>query len=1074
MIQYFKSSIRRKFFLVMMIVFLVILSAISLLVYFQNANQAHHVQVSEQLQNKRDTINRIKKDYNQMVSRVRGYIAFSNEEELEKSRAYSKDLLDHMEEIEKRDWTDEELLEISSLKLFVNHYWEDLIPKVTQHVESGNYEAIRTISLSDTTAEINHLIADLDTISAKTQQSLTNENDKFIKQVDLMSYALIGFILIVLLILYWVTRNLSQGIGQPLSELSGASQALAAGNTYHLQTIDRKDEIGVLHRSFQEMATQINEREESLSAQNEELVAQQETLEDYLAELRNLNLALNESSIVATLNKEGHIRSANEKLSEITGLTETQLEGKSFLSLTKSLLNLPFHEAFEGVDHGHVWKGELACSRKDNTLFYGETTVVPYVNDEQEIEQYIIIQQDITSIKEAERQLRDSLAETEEARSTVEKLNAMNQSLSTTMSKKLLLERVLQQLEELYSFDHGIFFLIESEQFSSIGIEAAVFEDGVTGAFTYVIERLSQLQAPFVRQRITKPSETGYYPPAESYDLHLPVFGSTGKLIAVLVATRISETYQDYEMEAMASILDRASLSIERLDSFEVTEVNRQLNQDIIDNVNEGILFVDEEGSLVQYNQNWLNFLGLRFPEQHNWLRKEFDGWLSQVCRHIVDDGRFAAFCNEVIFTHHHPTRNLQMEVRAGEETRMINVYTETIYRKEEKVGLLFVFRDITMEFEVNQMKTNLVATVSHELRTPLASVLGYTELMIQRDLTPERQERYLKTIHSEAKRLTNLINDFLDLQRMEAGREPFKQEVFELDEVMKGLMEGFEISHPGHELIYSNDSFTSSVHADREKMIQLFTNLISNALKFSPDGGEVVVAVNNDKKNVYVYISDEGIGIPESEISKLFTKFHRIDNSSQRKIGGTGLGLAISKEIAEVHHGKITVLSEQGSGSVFTVTLPLHENISSQQCEIENVPHVVLVEDDLNLSRLLKDELRDAGLKVSHYNEGRSVLDALPTLHADAFIIDLTLADHVSGWEVIAGIKTCSHLQHLPIFISSALNQSNTEEELKVEGYLVKPYPPSKLSTVILQTLLHDKKKGQILIANGEEIHQE
>ena len=727
-------------------------------------------------------------------------------------------------------------------------------------------------------------------------------------------------------------------------------------------------------------------------------------------------------------------------------------------------------QAFPGLEQGRVWKGELACVQKDGQLFFADTAIVPYINELGEIEQYIVIQQDITERRKTSEQLKEALIETEQTNSTIEKLNTLNQELSATMDTCKLLNVVIQRLADLYPFDHGIFLLLDSEEAATVGMSEEEMQQYSKASFVHVLERLEHQSSHYLRERLVSAEEQGHLDSTvPAYDLHVPLYDSNQKRIALLVATRIGKGFEQEEIDGVFNILQRVSLYLERIESYEQTEINRQLNQDIIDNINEGILFVDESGRIVQLNDNWLKFLKLHYYGHDQWAGRSIEQWLNQVCSHIADCERFVEFCNGMIFTDHHPTNTLQIEVENGMEKRVIELYGEPIVHHDEKEGILFVFRDITSEYEVNEMKTNLVSTVSHELRTPLASVLGYTELMIYRDLTEERQKKYLNTIHNEAKRLTNLINDFLDLQRMETGRENFKKEVLDLKELAELVVENVQVSNPEHTINILDQTSSSLVQADRGKIIQLFTNIVGNAVKFSPEGGEVVVVLNNDEEQLYVHISDEGIGIPEHELPKLFTKFHRIDNSSQRKIGGTGLGLAISKEIVETHKGRIAVHSEVGVGSVFSILLPLYEEVAGKERQNNQHHQVVLIEDDQTLSDLIVDELEEVAIKVSHYNEGATVVKHLPDMQPDAFIIDLTLADQVTGWEVIESIKDHPHLSNVPIFISSALNETDESSKVKVEGYLVKPYPLRKLSTIILQTIIRDKKNGQILIMDDQ-----
>ncbi|WP_214830740.1 ATP-binding protein [Exiguobacterium sp. s56] len=258
-----------------------------------------------------------------------------------------------------------------------------------------------------------------------------------------------------------------------------------------------------------------------------------------------------------------------------------------------------------------------------------------------------------------------------------------------------------------------------------------------------------------------------------------------------------------------------------------------------------------------------------------------------------------------------------------NQEERFIQMYAEKIHLRGTRHGTMLVFRDVTQETEVDRLKTELVSTVSHELRTPLTSIIGFTELLRYRTMPAERIDQYLGMIHQETLRLEDLISNLLDVQRMESGKQTYHSRPESLHTILKETIAIHQGASEHHQLDLECDT-NLYVYGDRDRLSQLFTNLLHNAIKYSPEGGKVAVCVTNDKSDVIeISIQDTGIGIPTSALPKLFDKFYRVDNSASRKIGGTGLGLAICKEIAEGHGGTIRVDSSVGHGSTFTIILP-------------------------------------------------------------------------------------------------------------------------------------------------------
>ncbi|MCC5891174.1 ATP-binding protein [Exiguobacterium sp.] len=257
--------------------------------------------------------------------------------------------------------------------------------------------------------------------------------------------------------------------------------------------------------------------------------------------------------------------------------------------------------------------------------------------------------------------------------------------------------------------------------------------------------------------------------------------------------------------------------------------------------------------------------------------------------------------------------------------TRIIRMYAEPIELQQERFGLMFVSRDVTKEIEIDRLKTELVATVSHELRTPLTSILGFTELLAHRHVDEAKRKRYLSMINSETKRLERLVSDLLDVQKMEAGAEQQDFKVESLYELLSDVIEIHAGSTELHMLHFDCDD-SLQVSGNPARLRQVFSNILNNAIKYSPDGGNITVNVECDDDVIRVAIEDEGIGVSEEDAARLFEKFYRVQNEQSRNIGGTGLGLAICKEIVESHGGTIYVRSESGKGTTMVVELPVVE----------------------------------------------------------------------------------------------------------------------------------------------------
>jgi signal transduction histidine kinase len=224
---------------------------------------------------------------------------------------------------------------------------------------------------------------------------------------------------------------------------------------------------------------------------------------------------------------------------------------------------------------------------------------------------------------------------------------------------------------------------------------------------------------------------------------------------------------------------------------------------------------------------------------------------------------------------------------------------------------------------ESERLKSELVSIVSHELRTPLASVLGFTSLLLTRDIEPDEQRRYLEIIDSQGKRLSSLLNDFLDVERLEEGQLELARELIDIKSVVGEQARLFAGQSSKHKLDVLLPPKPLPVRGDPNRLAQVVANLLSNAIKYSPEGGTVEVVGERQDNVVRVSVRDEGLGIPDELQQRVFAKFFR-GNAGASGIQGSGLGLTIARSVVEAHGGQISFKSASGKGSVFWLELPV------------------------------------------------------------------------------------------------------------------------------------------------------
>ncbi|MGC8835106.1 MAG: sensor histidine kinase, partial [Armatimonadota bacterium] len=281
-------------------------------------------------------------------------------------------------------------------------------------------------------------------------------------------------------------------------------------------------------------------------------------------------------------------------------------------------------------------------------------------------------------------------------------------------------------------------------------------------------------------------------------------------------------------------------------------------------------------------------------------------------------------------------------EIEVGDLVLMANV---AAIRSEqgEILGSVAVLRDITRLKEVERIKSQFVSMVSHELRAPVAAIQSYLDLMLSglAGDDPEQRRHMLTRCSERAKALIALVDDLLQLSRMEAGRVARKLEPVALDDVVREVIELFQnqAAERGISLQLNSSCSVPPILADREDIARVVTNLISNAIKYNKEGGRVDLTVSCSDGYVRLDVADTGIGIPEQELPRIWEEFHRVKTPETRGISGTGLGLSIVKKIVDAHHGHLDVESKVGEGSVFRVYLPTASDPRTQEAASANSP---------------------------------------------------------------------------------------------------------------------------------------
>ncbi len=510
----------------------------------------------------------------------------------------------------------------------------------------------------------------------------------------------------------------------------------------------------------------------------------------------------------------------------------------------------------------------------------------------------------------------------------------------------------------------------------------------------------------------------------------------------------------------------------------------------VIDNMGDGLLVTDAAGHVTQANRALLALFGS--PAE------------------VIGEECAAAFGQEVgrfvaeALAQPDLNASLSSEV-ALPEKRVAKVVATLLHGEQGRTpspldGAVVTFRDITREVEVSRMKTDFIANVSHELRTPLTSVLGFAKVIrkqFQRTLVPaldtsnskiastvEKIQSQLDIIVSEGERLTNLINDVLDLTKMEAGKIEWRTEPVDIKALLERAVAATSAVYlqKGIAAVLNVAEGMPHIIGDPDRLLQVMINLLSNAAKFTEQGNVLVSAVR-DGDRIAIAVTDSGCGISPQDQKLLFERFRQVGDTLTDKPSGTGLGLAICKQFVEHHGGTIRVESALGLGSTFSFSLPLPasdlmtDSAPSPEPMAEAASaersrsgrKVLVVDDDANIRALLRLELESAGYCVRDVEDGLQAIRAAKKERPDLILLDVMMPG-MNGFEVAAVLRAGPETRAIPIIILSIVEDRARGRAVGADRYLSKPIEMDVLLAEIDGLLRKKESTKRVLLVDEED----
>ncbi len=501
-------------------------------------------------------------------------------------------------------------------------------------------------------------------------------------------------------------------------------------------------------------------------------------------------------------------------------------------------------------------------------------------------------------------------------------------------------------------------------------------------------------------------------------------------------------------------------------------QIEAAKSEAILEGIADGVMVADAEGRITLFNMAAERILSItknqalgRYQDDILGLYgREAREWLARIEQWKQQPGE--------------PASGAYLAQRLEVGRRFVSVHLSPVASyTREFLGVVAVFRDITAEIEADRAKSDFVSTVSHELRTPMTSIVGYIDLIVKGVVGPvsEMQMSFLKRIKVNADRLTDWVNDLLDISRIEQGRVELQLEALSMEEVIQQVV---ELVTP--KIVEKDQSLQTVIpvglpkaYGDPARLRQIMTNLIANAYKYTPVGGNITVYAYVREAMMCIAVADAGIGIAPENQKRIFERFYRVeDDPAVYEVSGTGLGLAITLSLIQMHGGSISLESELGEGSTFTFSIPLADgemrhNLGELPPELytSSTATVLVVEDDVGVLQMLKVTLEAEGLKVLTATSGEEGLRIAREKLPDLISLDIRLPD-LDGYEVLQLLKRGINTADIPVFIVSVVVDQERGLSLGAMDYLTKPIDENRLLEIVQRAL---SSRGTVIVAHRD-----
>jgi len=710
---------------------------------------------------------------------------------------------------------------------------------------------------------------------------------------------------------YFIGRRLTE----PVLKLTEGANRINKDILDQKIDIRTGDELGELARTFNEMALSLNQKINELIASKE----QTETAQKYLETLFD---SIDDGIFVVNVNHE--IVKTNTSFLKMMGLREEQVMGKTCHELIFGDASYKNEECPVNISLQKTtpvrFLHELDINGNKKIM---EINTSPFL-DKNNVTNIILVLRDVTQQKLLEEEIIMRNREL-----TV--INEISRNISETLGLDKILYNSFENLLKLANMESGEVYLSDekSQDFTlkiQKGTENKNKMEPIRCSEVAIVED--------IRKNAAANAATGQIDGDVSF-VSIPLRSKERVLGIITIHSKKPHKFSIKDRELFSAIGNQIGVAIENITFYNNIKYLKEFNEEILNNVNLAIHVIDKDMTVLAVNDELIKLGRGRIKKEHIINKKLFEAFpflkekhLDKEYEYVLKTGDIflseekTEYYDEDIYT---STSKIPIKDRSGSVEKIITVIKDVSDQKRLEEELKDSYEELELTYsklkELYKMKDNFLSNISHELRTPLTSVMGFTELLLEENLTEEQRHK-AEIILRNSKRLSKLIRELLDTNLIESKNLQLDLQAVVINELVVSVVEDMKMMADSKNLPIRVDIPNGLViQGDGERLTQVFSNILENAIKFTI-AGEILIKAEAEDENVHIKISDTGIGIPVDRLEKIFDRFYQEDSSNTRKYGGTGLGLWISKNIVEAHGGKIWAESKN-RGSTFHILLP-------------------------------------------------------------------------------------------------------------------------------------------------------